>query len=92
MNDVIRRVLEFLSKRSHAYHVLHSAAPAASKIVLADLARFCRANTTTFHPDPRVHAALEGRREVFLRITNHLNLTPAQLYEIYNAAGQPMEK
>lgn len=42
--------------------------------VLEDLAHFCRANETTFHADPRIHAALEGRREVYLRIMSHLNL------------------
>jgi hypothetical protein len=45
--------------------------------------RFCRAYETTFHADPRIHAVLEGRREVLLRITNHTNMTPDQLWEIY---------
>lgn len=44
------------------------------QVVLADLARFCRADQTTFHPDPRVHALMEGRREVWLRIKEHLDL------------------
>jgi hypothetical protein len=30
-----------------------------------------------------MHAVLEGRREVWLRITRHLNLTTEQLYAIY---------
>ena len=47
--------------------------------VLDDLARFCRADETTFHPDPRVHALMEGRREVWLRINEYLNLTPEDL-------------
>lgn len=54
--------------------------------VLADLAKFCRANQSTFHADPRVHAVAEGRREVWLRITQHLNLTDDQLWRMY---GQP---
>lgn len=36
--------------------------------LLLDLAHFCRAYETCFHADQRVHAALEGRREVWLRI------------------------
>lgn len=46
---------------------------------LIDLAEFCRANESCFHEDPRIHAALEGRREVWLRIQEHIHLTPAQL-------------
>jgi hypothetical protein len=51
--------------------------------VLKDLAVFCRANESCFHPDPRVHAVMEGRREVFLRIQEHLKLTDEQLLLIY---------
>lgn len=51
--------------------------------VLKDLSRFCRANESCFHPDPRVHAVMEGRREVWLRILEHLNLNEDQLYHIY---------
>ena len=52
--------------------------------VLADLAKFCRAHETTFHADPRIHAVLEGRREVFLRIMEHLQFTADQLYKLHN--------
>lgn len=51
--------------------------------VLQDLARFCRANESTFHPDARVHAALEGRREVWLRIQQHLNLSDEELWRVF---------
>lgn len=51
--------------------------------VLEDLSKFCRADKTTFHPDPRVHAVLEGRREVWLRIQNLLGLSQEQLVNIY---------
>jgi len=50
----------------------------SGKQVLEDLAKFCRANETAFHADPRVHAALEGRREVYLRIKDHLELPPEE--------------
>lgn len=55
--------------------------------VLEDLAKFCRAHETTFHTDPRVHAALEGRREVFLRIQQHLNLDDPALWRLFGAAS-----
>lgn len=50
--------------------------------VLRDLARFCRANASTFHENDRAHALAEGRREVWLRIQNHLQLTPQELWRL----------
>lgn len=43
--------------------------------VLADLRSFCFADRTTiFDSDPIIMARREGRREVFVRIVNFLNL------------------
>lgn len=60
--------------------------------VLADLARFCRAGESTFHPDARVHAVLEGRREVWLRIQKYLRLSAADVDRLVKseAAGRGM--
>jgi hypothetical protein len=55
--------------------------------VLADLARFCRADESTFNADPRVEGVLQGRREVWLRIAKHLNLTPDELVRYFNPTG-----
>lgn len=52
--------------------------------VLEDLRTFCRAEATCFHQDPRMHAVLEGRREVWLRIQEHLNYTPEELLVLYS--------
>lgn len=52
--------------------------------VMLDLAWFCRAFTTTFHPDPRAHALGEGRREVFLRIADHVGLDIDTLFVKYH--------
>lgn len=78
---------QFLQRRRTAYvkTFLHNA---FGQEVLADLARFCRAKESTFHPDPRVHAVLEGRREVYLRIAQHLNMTDDELWALY---GQPQK-
>lgn len=51
--------------------------------VLKDLAKFCRAHESTFMPDPRDHARYEGRREVFLRIAELLELNNQKLWELY---------
>jgi hypothetical protein len=53
------------------------------KKVLADLRRFCRATLPTANVDS-VHTTylLEGRREVFLRIMSHLQLTEDDIYNL----------
>lgn len=76
-----RRAAGFVRNRAKAYK-LSFGSPAGQE-VLADLAKFCRASQSCFHADPRVHAALEGRREVWLRIQQHLNLQPDQLYQLF---------
>lgn len=61
------------------YTEIFGAESLASKAVRADLKKFCRETTSTFHPDARVHALLEGRREVALRIQDFLELNVDQL-------------
>ena len=56
----------------------------SGQAVLQDLAKFCRANESCFHADPRLHALMEGRREVWLRIVQHLNLTEQELFRLFN--------
>ena len=79
----IPAVAEFLRQRKAAYQVAFSSA--AGQSVQDDLATFCRAAETCFHVDPRIHAALEGRREVWLRIRQHLDLSIEQLMDLYGA-------
>lgn len=74
---------DFLGRRRNAY--ANTFDTPLGREVLADLAVFCRANATTFHPDARLHAVAEGRREVWLRIQNHLKLTDDQFYELFTA-------
>lgn len=51
--------------------------------VLADLRGFCWASSSTiFDPDPLVMARREGRREVFVRIVNMLNLDEAKVQQL----------
>jgi len=78
-------VRNFLFRRRYAYMATFKG-PLAEE-VLADLARFCRVHESTFDADPRVHAMLEGRREVALRILNHLQMSPESLWDLY-AKGQ----
>jgi hypothetical protein len=69
----------FRSRRSDYLTTFNG--PVADR-VLADLAEFCRARETTFHPDERLHAVLEGRREVWLRINKYLNLTDREIQSL----------
>ena len=76
-----------LGDRQIAYRRLFSG-PLAD-IVLKDLARFCRAHESAMHPDARMHALAEGRREVWLRIQEHLNLSHDQLWHLYAPRNLP---
>jgi hypothetical protein len=79
--NLIEKAVRFLRRRAHAYQVTFTG-PKAEE-VLEDLAKFCRATESTFHPDPRAHAVAEGRREVWLRICSHLHLDEAALWKKY---------
>ncbi len=80
--ELYQKTIDFLRLRSRAYRVAFP--DPKNNEVLKDLAKFCRANKSCFHADPRLHALAEGRREVWLRIANHLHLQPDELYDIYN--------
>ena len=59
------------------------------EIVLADLRKFCRANSTTVivspiskSIDPLAMAMAEGRREVWLRLIAHLHIDEKQVFNL----------
>ncbi len=60
--------------------------------VLKDLAWFCRAHSPTFHADARIHAMLEGRREVWLRIQEYLQLDMEEIYSLHKIKEIEPEK
>lgn len=78
--SLLEKARQFVLGRQYAYKQTFKG-PHGEE-VLADLARFCRANVTTFHEDARAHAVAEGRREVWLRIQNNLNLSPADIWRL----------
>lgn len=65
----------------------------AGQAVLIDLAKFCRAHETTYHPtqDRRTQEILEGRRQVWIRIQDHMRLSQEQLFTIYSGQNFPAE-
>lgn len=85
IEGLIEKLRIALQERRYAYRKTFQG-PLA-EVVLRDLARFCRAHDSTFHPE---HAArLDGRREVWLRIQQHLRMNDEQLWELYS--GRPRE-
>ena len=78
----------FLRARHRSYLLLKS--PAA-RPMLEDLARFCRANETCWDPDPSKKDVLIGRNEMWIRIQQHLNLTPEELWALYGGPPKPEE-
>lgn len=89
-DEARERALALLRERQRCYgavFVSGGAGPAEVDFVLQDLMRFCRGATTTFHADPRIHALLEGRREVLLRIIDFARLSQDALYLKYHVGG-----
>jgi hypothetical protein len=83
MSEVYEKAKRFLFGRSGAFRRTFIKDSVDSDIVLADLARFCRAHDSTGHENPHVAARLDGRREVWLRIQYHLNLSTEELWSLY---------
>ena len=54
------------------------------QVALRDLANFCKANAETYHPDARINAYNEGRRSVWLRVQQMLNLSLDELVKLYS--------
>lgn len=88
MNDLVDRAVENMRRAINARRAMHYRAcftgddgkvSLHGEKMLADLNRFCRGNASTFDPDPRIHALIEGRREVLLRIIGFLNVDSAEL-------------
>lgn len=97
MIEAIRRIV---FRRRGAYRALFRPGgqdlSVAAVIVLTDLKKFCRADhsTTVVSPvtrsvDPYASALAEGRREVWLRISQHLEISDADLYNLLK--DQPEE-
>lgn len=81
--DFIQRVKNIFIRRQQAYQITFDPKSLMAELVLKDLSRFCRAHTSTFHPDARAHAVLEGRREVWLRIQEHLKLSSEEVWQLH---------
>lgn len=89
IKDTIQKVLNLYAARTHAYRMVFNKDNKFTMTVLKDLAKFCRAHDSTFDKDERIHAVMEGRREVWLRIEQHLSLNQTELYELHRIKTLP---
>ena len=63
-----------------AYRLMFGAETPEARKVMTDMRLFCRADNSAFHPDARVHALLEGRREWWLHVDKYMRLSVDDLY------------
>jgi len=90
MKSPIEMVKQFLADRKTAYQLTLGGISPAHKVVLTDLAFFCRANESCVVAGDRDKTLmLEGRREVWLRIQQHLNFNTEQLFQLYGGQRSP---
>lgn len=85
-------LLAKLRRRRYAYRRMFlgdNGLNADGQIVLADLAKFCRANNSTAivspvsrSVDPIAMAMAEGRREVWLRLMAHLHIDERVIFNL----------
>ncbi len=91
IKDTIDNISQLIRRRSFAYNQVFNRANKYTNTVLQDLAKFCRAHESAFHKDDRLHAVMEGRREVWLRIEQYLNLTEIELIELHRIRNLSLE-
>ena len=80
------RLRKYFRRRHIAYNQVFSHSNQFTRVVLMDLAKFCRAHDSTFHKDERAATLMEGRREVWLRIQEHLNLSVEEIYALHRVS------
>lgn len=84
---IVGAVLQLIGLRSvlraWAYRIVFTADGSTRRMaadhVLSDLRDYSFARTSAFDPDPIIMARRQGRRDVWLRISNYLNLDEAQV-------------
>lgn len=75
----------YLAQRARAYKAVFRPGKrdqADIDFVLRDLASFCRAAETRYHPEQKKQDMLEGRAEVFYRILAHTTIDTDTLYQM----------
>ncbi len=84
-----KAIKELFRSRSTAYKQVFKKDDKWSTIVLLDLAKFCQAHDSTYQKDERLQTVLEGRKQVWLRIQNYLQLDDEQLFNLHSVKYLP---
>ncbi len=92
IKDNVSNFKRLLNGKAFAYNRVFDRNNQFTTDVLKDLSRFCRAHVSAYHPDPRIHAMLEGRREVWLRIQEYLELDIDEIYSLHKIKEIQPEK
>lgn len=87
MVATMRETLEFIGLRKKSYQSIFGPAGAAGSEAMKDLAKFCFAFDTCTSPDPNLTLLKSCRRDVWLRIQQHLHLQPEELAALYKAVA-----
>lgn len=90
LDKMTAKLRDAILRRRNAYRAIFVPGP-ASEIVLDDLRKFCRANTSPAMVsqqsgiiDPIATGIAIGRLEVWQRIAQHIHVSDADLYKIVN--------
>ena len=83
----MRETLSFLGTRAKSYQSVFGESGAYGSAAMKDLASFCFAFETTADPQRDLSLIKQGRREVWLRIQQHLHLQPEELARLYQAVA-----
>lgn len=92
--DAYMDVRALAERRMHAYaRVFKAGSPTKEdrELVMADLLRFTRGESTPWDADPRFHAVLTGRHEVWTRIKDHTKLTLDEFILKYHTKATSQE-
>lgn len=84
--ELKQRLQDLLLSRAQKYRRVFGGPYGES--VLRDLAKFCRAHESTVQENSHLSAVAEGRREVWLRIQQHMNMTQEELWRLTYGRGE----
>jgi hypothetical protein len=80
--QALRRMWLFRSRSYRAVFMPEGVIDRDREIVLADLREYLFAAKSTFHTDPNEAGRRQGRREAWLRISQHLNLDEERVQKL----------
>lgn len=86
MEDANKAMKRVLQRKEWAYRNIFQGDKGdlheASKVALADMRTFCNGTKSNFSTDALEMARMEGRREVFTRVMNFLNVDYSKFYDL----------